>query len=159
MISDKELKELSIRDYRPEWRPYFESLNRVWIEKYFAMEPHDEFLLTNPENAILSNGGKILFALLDEKVIGTVAIIKIDDVTYELSKMGVEESFRGNGVGKQLCAAAISKARAMGASRLILYTHSSLKNAIRIYERMGFKEIPVEPGKYDRADVKMELKL
>jgi len=56
------IDKIKIVDYRPEHQPYFESLNRVWIEKLFTMEPVDEFVLTDPEEAILKNGGAILMA-------------------------------------------------------------------------------------------------
>src|SRR5690606_14936865 len=107
--------------------------------------------------AILKDGGEILFALYDDKVIGTVALLKVDNETMELTKMAVDEKFQGRGAGKLLCRSAIDKAKELGVSKLVLYTQTALKPALSIYEKLGFKEVPIEKGKYKRADIKMEL--
>lgn len=153
------MDKVSIEDYRAEWQPHFEALNTAWIEKYFVMEDIDRFVLSNPEEAILKDGGQILFAVYKGRVIGTVALKKADDHTLEMTKMAVDEAFRGQGTGKLLCRSAINRARETGAKELILYTHSSLKTAIDIYKKLGFIEVPVEAGKYKRADVKMRMGL
>ena len=45
---------INIVEYQPHHQQYFEQLNRYWIEKYFVMEPVDEFVLTNPEEALMN---------------------------------------------------------------------------------------------------------
>ena len=43
---------------------------------------------------------------------------------------------------------------------LMLYSNTKLENAIYIYRKYGFVEIPVEANSpYNRSDIKMELKL
>ena len=66
---------IQIIDYRPEHQPYFESLNRAWIEKYFWLEEIDKYVLQNPEEAIIEQGGAILMATCNGLVAGTVARI------------------------------------------------------------------------------------
>jgi len=153
------MKQICVENYRPEWRHYFAALNKAWIEKFFVMEPVDEYVLYHPEEAILQDGGVILFAAYDHQIIGTVALKKIDDTTMELTKMAVDEAFQGLGAGKLLCETAITKARQIGVKKIILYTQSSLQTALVIYRRLGFKDVPIEVGKYERADTKMELML
>lgn len=153
------MNKIIIEDYRPEWQPHFEALNKAWIEKYFVLEEIDRFVLSDPEEAILKDGGRILFAVYNGRVIGTVALKKADDHTLEMTKMAVDEAFQGMGAGKLLCRSAISKARETGVKELVLYTHSALKSALGIYEKLGFTEVPVEPGKYQRADIKMSINL
>lgn len=153
------MDKIVIEEYRPEWQPYFEALNKAWIEKYFVLEEIDRWVLSNPEEAILKGGGKVLFAVYNGQVIGTVALKKADNQTVEMNKMAVNEGFKGLGIGKLLCQSAISTAREMGMKELVLYTHSSLKPALGIYKKLGFTEVPVEAGKYKRADVKMSINL
>ncbi|WP_374461922.1 GNAT family N-acetyltransferase [Chryseobacterium taeanense] len=153
------MNTIHIEKYRPEWKPYFEKFNRAWIEKYFVMEDIDKYVLSNPEEAILKDGGEILFAVYSGKVIGTVALKKMDDETMELTKMAVDENYRGIGAGKMLCKSAIDKAKDLNVKRLVLYTQSALKQALGIYRKLGFTEVPVEQGKYKRADTKMEIEL
>jgi N-acetylglutamate synthase-like GNAT family acetyltransferase len=149
--------ELQIIDYRPEFQPYFESFNKQWLEEYFTVEPLDKWVLEQPEEAIIKNGGKIYFLTSDDKVVGTVALRFIEDGVFELTKMAVDKSFRGGGAGQFLCQAGIDKAREMGMQKLILFSNRVLKNAIHIYHKLGFTEIPVEPGTYGRADIMMEI--
>lgn len=151
--------EIIIEDYKPEYRSSFKTLNAAWLEQYFYIEPVDEFVLENPEAAILDDGGKILFARYKEEVIGTVALKKMEHDCYELTKMAVAEKRQGVGAGKLLCRAAIEKARSLGAVKVMLYSQTKLEAALAIYRKMGFKDIPLGEGKYERADVKMELYL
>ncbi|WP_418502625.1 YfiT family bacillithiol transferase [Flagellimonas sp.] len=153
------MNSIHIEAYRPEWQPYFERFNTAWIEKHFVLEEIDKEILGNLEGTLLKDGGKIWFALLDEKVIGTVALKKIDGYTMELTKMAVDEAHQGKGAGTLLCRYALEAAQVMGAKTLVLYTQSMLKPALGIYHRSGFREIPLGEGAYKMADTKMELVL
>ena len=73
---------ISIRGYRAEDQPWFEELNREWIERYFVMEPVDTAVLTDPETHIIKPGGCILMAEADNKVAGTVALKRVTDRVY-----------------------------------------------------------------------------
>jgi len=152
-------EEIKILDYRPAHQPFFERLNRNWIEKYFWLELIDKFVLMEPEKAILQHGGAILMATINNEIAGTVALKKINDTTYEFTKMAVDEQFQRRGLGEALSKAAIKKAKWMGAEKLQLYSQTSLRPAILLYRKLGFKEIPMEPGIYSRSDIKMELLL
>jgi GNAT superfamily N-acetyltransferase len=149
--------EFVLHEYRPEYRNSFELLNKDWLEEYFSIEPLDKWVLENPEEAILKDGGMIYFLEHEDHIIGTVALKKIENSSFELTKMAVAKLSRGIGVGKFICAAAIEKARQLNASRLILYSQTSLVPAISTYRKLGFKGIPLEKGKYERADIKMEI--
>ena len=43
--------------------------------------------------------------------------------------------------------------------KIILYTNSSLKPAIHLYQKFGFKEHEIENNEYERADIYMILDL
>jgi ribosomal protein S18 acetylase RimI-like enzyme len=150
-----------IQEYEPVHQPFFEGLYRDWFTGHFRAtpEPKDEFVLQEPEKAILEHGGAILVAMQEDRPAGTVALKKADSYTFELTKMAVSEEFRGNGLGKELVRAAIGKAASLGAKRIILYSHKSLDAALHIYRKLGFAEVPLEPGTYShfRCNVKMEL--
>lgn len=38
------MSPITIVDYQPQHQQYFEKFNRRWIEKYFKMEPLDEYV-------------------------------------------------------------------------------------------------------------------
>lgn len=148
---------IKIVDYKPEHQVHFEKFNRYWIEKYFVMEPVDEFVLTNPEEALLKPGGAILMAEFDGVIAGTVALRKVDDATYEFTKMAVDNKFQRKGIAEALSHASFKKAKALGADKVILYSNSVLTPAISLYEKLGFEHVPVDHVEYKRSDVKMEI--
>ncbi len=156
IISD----EIKIVDYQPQYQPYFENLNRVWIEKDFVLEPLDKRVLGSPEEYIIKDGGRILFAQLNDRIIGTVALRKLSPEIFEMTKMAVDENYRSLGAGKKLIEASITEAKKSNADSLVLYSNTKYNSpAIRLYFKMGFKELPLEPGIYERADIKMEYPL
>lgn len=145
-----------IEDYRPEHRHWFELLNREWIERYFRMEPVDVDVLTKPETTILGRGGYILMASYPPEIVGTVALKRVSDDVFEFTKMAVLEGYRGKGIGRSLSEAALEKAKDVGAKKVILYSSTKLANAIALYRKLGFREVPVD-GPYERSDIKMEI--
>ena len=78
---------LEMVEYRPEHQPWFEKFNRQWIEEYFWMEPIDFEVLQHPDEYIISKGGKILVALYNKEIAGTVALKYVDPTTFEFTKM------------------------------------------------------------------------
>ncbi|WP_299215747.1 GNAT family N-acetyltransferase [uncultured Dokdonia sp.] len=152
---------MHIRKYAPKYAPDFKALNMEWLETFFYVEPYDNEVLSNPETYIISKGGHIFFAIIDEKVVGTVALMPMPEPhVYELTKMAVDTSIRGQGIGQQLMAHCIAFAKAEKAPKLVLYSNTLLENAIYIYRKCGFVEVPLEKEvQYDRANIKMELLL
>jgi len=150
---------IRIVDFEPAHQPYFEKLNRQWIEQYFEMESIDEYVLTRPVEAIMDAGGAILMAFVDGVPAGTVALRKMDDHSFEFTKMAVDENFRRRGIAEALSYASFEKARELGADTVILYSSSRLQPALRLYEKIGFRHLPVEQAEYKRSDVKMMIDL
>ena len=153
------MRQIEIVEFESGHQPYFEAFNRAWIEEFYELEPIDKYVLGNPEEAIIKPGGAILMALFNGKVAGTVALKKIDADSFEFTKMAVDQHFRKNGIGEALTYASFEKAREMGAHTIILYSNKLQAAAIRLYEKIGFRHLPVDTGVYKRANVKMILSL
>ncbi len=151
------MNPIRIIDYRPEHQPWFEKLNRVWIEELFVMEPVDEWVLTNPDKAIVETGGAILMAEYDGVIAGTVGLRKVDDITFEFTKMAVDANFRRKGIAEAISYASFRKAKELGATSVILYSNTKNAGAIKLYEKIGFRHVEVEQGVYKRANVKMVI--
>lgn len=149
---------VDIVEYQPHHQPWFEKFNRTWIEHYFWMEPIDEQVLRYPDEHIIKPGGRILMATCNGEITGTVALKFVEPGVYEFTKMAVDEKYRGLKIGKKLSLAAIEKAKAMGAHKIILYSNTLLANAIALYRKLGFKEVPND-SIYERGNIKMELPL
>jgi ribosomal protein S18 acetylase RimI-like enzyme len=132
------------------------TLNLEWLKKYFKVEPKDEIVLSDPQGQIIDKGGMIFYAKYNDEIVGTVSLIKIDNTTFELSKMAVTDGVQGLGIGKKLMLHCLAVAEAKGMEKLILYSNRKLLSAIHLYEKFGFVEVPLEDGVYERADIKME---
>lgn len=152
---------VEIIDYLPEYQADFERLNKAWIEKYFVLEPHDKDVLEHPDRHIIDGGGAIIFARMSGELVGTVALMQEDGEpgVLEMTKMTVDERFRGKKIGLKLAESIIEKAKELGARKVVLYSQTALPAAINLYRKLGFTEVPVNNDKYARCDIKMELPL
>ena len=152
--------KVTIIDFDEKYTNDFTQLNFEWLKKYFYIEAYDKKVLLSPQKYILDDGGHILFALINEKVVGTVALIKRENNVFELSKMAVTEEYQGLRIGHKLMYACIDYAERTGAKRLFLDSNTKLTPAITLYNKVGFKEIPVpKDTPYERCNIRMELNL
>ncbi|MFF2089471.1 GNAT family N-acetyltransferase [Paenibacillus sp. NPDC058174] len=135
----------------------FINLSIEWLEKYVSVEEADLKMLNDPQGQILDNGGTIFFAISESEAVGTAAMIKLDDTTFELAKLAVKEEFKGRKIGNQLMDACIHYAKAHSANKIILFTNHKLVPAIHLYEKYGFHQVLLANNKYIEADIKMEL--
>lgn len=160
-LKKSEYEEIKIRPYAPELKDHFKSLNYEWLNKYFKIEDSDEKTLSNPE-FILENGGVIYFAVKDQQIVGTVAIIHHKSFVCELSKMAVTENYQGKQIGRKLLESAIRFANEKNYRKMVLFTSPELKKAIGLYQSFGFEFTDnTENIQYDynRCTIQMELKL
>lgn len=151
---------IEIIPFDPAYVQDFKDLNVAWLEKYFWVEPHDEEVLSQPEKYIIKPGGTIFFVKEGEEILGTVALMKMEEGIFELTKMAVTPQAQGKKIGQQLMAHTLKFAHNKGWRKLIIYSSRKLENAIYIYKKYGFREIPIgENNPYARGDIKMELVL
>jgi DNA-binding MarR family transcriptional regulator/N-acetylglutamate synthase-like GNAT family acetyltransferase len=154
---------LRIRDYEDALAEDFYRINAEWVSAMFRLEDNDIQILTRPRELIVDRGGVILFVEAEGLgVVGTCALIKIEEGVFELTKMGVLESARGRKAGEFLLAATLERARAMGIETLYLLTNSRCAPAIHLYEKLGFvhdAEIMARyASRYERCDVAMRYR-
>jgi len=138
-VKERQYKAVDIADFSYEYREYFKTLNTEWLEKYFEVEKEDLKILMNPESEIIRKGGYVYFARLNGEVVGTGALLRVDDETFEIVKMAVTERAQGKQVGRRLTEALVDKAKAEGAKNIILKTDNKLWAAVNLYRKSGFK--------------------
>ncbi len=156
MKLEKLEKNVTIIPFSPELSEAIKTLNYEWLEKYFKIEPKDEKVLSNPQKEIVDKGGMIFYAQYQNEIVGTVSLIKIDDSSFELSKMAVTYGVQGLGIGKKLLQHCIDAAKDQRSEKIIIYSNRRLTPAINLYLKFGFEEVILEDGVYERADIKME---
>lgn len=147
---------VEIIPFSSDLKEYIKTLNKEWLQKYFRVEENDEIVLSNPQEEIIDKGGMIFYARYNEGILGTVSLMKIDDATFELSKMAVSDKAQGLGIGNKLLLHCLDVAEENNIKKLILYSNRILLPAIHLYEKFGFIEVPLGNVSYERADIKME---
>lgn len=103
--------------------------------------------------------GAFVIAYHNDHPIGCFGIQKIDSRTCELKRMYLRQEVRGHGLGEKLLSKAIQTAAGLNYQLMRLDTLPSMTSAIRLYQKLGFKEIepyrfnPIEGSKFMEIDL------
>ena len=83
--------------------------------------------------------GKTFLARRDGEVVGCGAYRRRSDVFCEMKRLFVPDRFRGLGLGRTLSAALITGAKEDGYKLMRLDTAAQMREAVVLYEAIGFK--------------------
>jgi putative acetyltransferase len=90
--------------------------------------------------------GVLLLAEIEGLVAGCAALRPLEDHICELKRVYVRAAHRGTGLGRILTKSALQAARDMGYERVRLDTLPEMQAAQRLYESLGFRDIPAYYG-------------
>ena len=90
--------------------------------------------------------GVLLLAEMEDSLAGCVAVRPIDAAICELKRLYVRSACRGTGLGRRLTETALQAARDLGYKRIRLDTLPQMQAAQRLYEDLGFQDIPAYYG-------------
>jgi GNAT superfamily N-acetyltransferase len=87
-----------------------------------SLEEEDKFTLQNPDRAYLDEGGFVFFALHQDKVVGCVALKRLDENSFEFAKHFIDPSARNLGIATMLIERCITRCKENDAKELWLQT-------------------------------------
>jgi DNA-binding MarR family transcriptional regulator/GNAT superfamily N-acetyltransferase len=154
---------LRIHEFSDALAGDFHDINAEWIQAMFKLEATDREVLENPRARIVDPGGVILFVeARGLGIVGTCALQKTGEHSFELTKMGVRESARGLKAGEFLLEAIIARAMQLAAEPLYLLSNAKCAAAIHLYEKLGFEHdagiMATYGARYARCDVAMRYR-
>lgn len=128
---------LSIRDARPDEALALEALQRrssdVWEEDRANLALHPDAI--EPPNEAIADGRVRVAVDTSGRLLGFSVVLAVEDGRCELDDLFVEPDLMRRGVGRQLVADVVARARAGGASFVDVIAN---QNAVGFYERVGF---------------------
>lgn len=152
---------MKIVPYDKKYKKEFIDMNIQWISTMFEVEEEDLAVLNNVEEA-LQAGGQIFFAIDDEEnVLACCMIAPLSDEEWEIEKFCAKGMYTGTGAGSACLKACINYAKERQAEKIVIATSTKCKQAVHLYRKFGFDEVPYDKEKFpfDRGNLAFELSL
>lgn len=117
----------------------------LWrVGSFYDRFPHvvdEEFWGKNNERRYVL----VLEAKRSGRIVGVAALIQPEDgdhLTGEISKVYLAPEYRGLGLGRWMLEILLREGRKLGYERLGLTTRIEFEDAIAVYKKVGFRQVP-----------------
>ena len=136
-----------VLDYKPSLKKYFYELAGPWLYNVLdgKFEDEDLYTLQNPDIAYVNEGGFLFFAKYQYKIVGCVALKRLDEDTFEFAKLFINPAYRKLGIATKLIERCISRCKENEAKELWLQTTMSMPEAHKLYYKLGFEDREAPP--------------
>jgi ribosomal protein S18 acetylase RimI-like enzyme len=136
-IENNPSQDVTIFPFQPEDQSEVKALILAGLAEHWGtLDPN-----MNPDlNDISQTYAKAVFlvARLNNKIVGTGALIPKSDGTAEVVRMSVATDFRRKGIGRKILLRMFEHTRSNGYKRLVLETTDTWQEVIEFYKRFGF---------------------
>jgi ribosomal protein S18 acetylase RimI-like enzyme len=114
---------------------------QVWLDVDLCFQGFEDELAALP-GKYAEPAGCLLLARDGDAVAACVGMWPLEEGTCEMKRLYVRRAWRRRGLGRRLAEAIVAEGRARGYRRVRLDTLPQLVEAKKLYESMGFTEIP-----------------
>ncbi len=90
-------------------------------------------------------GGRLALATSGGELAGCIALRRVDALHAEAKRLYVRPAFRGIGLGRALMEWVMAEARAAGYAEIVGDTMPVMRDALALYDRMGFERTGTSP--------------
>lgn len=144
---------IEIRPYKTGEVGYIACMHMALYQSIYHFKPvFEKYLLMGLTEFIKNPDGSQLWVADDnEKLIGSIAICRVDDNTAQLRWFLVDPQYHGHGLGHKLMTAALDFCRERGYRHIFLWTADVLEAARHLYGKYGFVHVQDEPN-YEWTD-------
>lgn len=143
---------IAIRDLRKEDNPLLAKIVKDTLAEFGANHPNTVYYDPSTDTlfeVFQTPRSKYFLAEIDDEMVGGGGIYPTDGLagdTCELVKMYLLPKARGHGLGRILIEKCIEAARENGFKKIYLETMPELKQALKVYEKFGFKYLDGSMG-------------
>jgi putative acetyltransferase len=113
--------------------------DRAMIDSYFDDAAYESELRGLP-GYYEAPDGALLVGQIDGRVVGCVALKRLDETQCEMKRLFVDPAAHGIGAGKALAQAIIERAKSFGYSTMMLDTGPKQVEAQGLYRKLGFRD-------------------
>jgi len=140
ILSQQGDNSITIRPWRPGDLGYIAHRHGVLYEKEYGLDQSFERYVLAGMVKFFENQsqGNIWVAEFGGQIVGSIAIVDVDQETAQLRWFLLEPDFRGIGLGRQLMDIAMDYCRARAFRRVFLWTFQGLDAARHLYSSRGF---------------------
>jgi GNAT superfamily N-acetyltransferase len=165
MSEVKTLPAIHIRQFEPGDAGYVAYMHGKYYCKHHGFYRSSEYYFIKHLADFVHNptGGMLWIAEAEGNIIGSVAIVRVDNKTAQFRWFLVDENYQGRGVGSRLIKTALDFCREHNYEDVFLWTFKGLDRARTLYDKAGFvlteEKANNEWSSAQIIEQKMELRL
>ena len=103
--------------------------------------------------------GSFIYVTIDGEIAGGVGVRKLENGICEMKRLFVYDKYRGHQLGLLMCEELLRISKKLGYDKMRLDTLPKLKNAVQLYESLGFYKISKYYNNPDERVTYMEIDL
>ncbi|MDF2605869.1 MAG: family N-acetyltransferase [Bacillales bacterium] len=118
----------------------------IEIPKIDRVKYLDYLLMADESPQIVNeyiNDGELFAVTLDNKEIGVIQFVFLNEVTVELKNIAIKDEYRGKGFGREVIQLAFNYYQNKNYYKIIVGTANSSITNILIYQKLGFRIVGV----------------